>query len=461
MAERGEFIMKRPWNMLAAGCCVALIAAGCTAAVQGTVDKNEASQGSTQTKEHERQCNLDVIYPMAYSNVDGLTLEPGTRISIIGRGSSSPYWSEIKAGAERAVEDMNNVLGYKGDDKITIVYSSPQTETDVDDQVNILDEELARYPSAVGIAAVDSGACEVQFDLAAENQIPIVVFDSGTNYPNIMSMVDTNNLEAARTAASKLCDSIGGHGDILLLAHDSKSTSAQKREEGFVKAIEEEHPEVKVTATYRLDELEDMQKSIAEEQSGGENAQGREDEPASEDSDAPEPGEEAETKETAETLETSGAGESETPEQGEPDEKADQDKAAEPAELADPETIEPAEDMTQEDVVRYLLEKNPDIKGIFATNEAAAKLAVSVLEEMDRDDIKIISFDGGKDQLKLLEEGKLEGLIVQNPYGMGYATVVACARAILEQPNEAEVNTGYVWVTRDNLEQEAISRMMY
>ena len=36
------------------------------------------------------------------------------------------------------------------------------------DRINILDEELARYPIAVGISVVDATACEVQFDLAAE-----------------------------------------------------------------------------------------------------------------------------------------------------------------------------------------------------------------------------------------------------------------------------------------------------
>ena len=62
------------------------------------------------------------------------------------------------------------------------------------------------------------------------------------------------------------------------------------------------------------------------------------------------------------------------------------------------------------------------------------------------DRIKVVSFDGGEDQMKLLEDGKIDGLIVQNPYGIGYATVVACARAVLGQGNEATVSTGYTWV---------------
>lgn len=117
--------------------------------------------------------------------------------------------------------------------------------------------------------------------------------------------------------------------------------------------------------------------------------------------------------------------------------------------------------MTQEDAVKYILEKHPDVKGIYTTNETTAKLVLSVLEELDGNDVKVVSFDGGKEQLERLEEGSLDGLIVQNPYGIGYATVVACARAILSQGNEAEVNAGFTWVTRDNMDSEAIQKMMY
>ncbi len=48
---------------------------------------------------------------------------------------------------------------------------------------------------------------------------------------------------------------------------------------------------------------------------------------------------------------------------------------------------------------------------------------MNVLDSMDKttgeDRIKVVSFDGGEDQMKLLEDGKIDGLIVQNPYGIG------------------------------------------
>ncbi len=63
-----------------------------------------------------------------------------------------------------------------------VTYSGPAEADDVDEQVSILDEELDRYPVALGIAIADTQACEVQFDLAAESDIPVVAFDSGSDY---------------------------------------------------------------------------------------------------------------------------------------------------------------------------------------------------------------------------------------------------------------------------------------
>ena len=395
-------VMKRHWSILALVVCVALLAVGCKEAAQGgsgtekpdTVDK-------VNVKENAKQSNLDVIQPIAYGNVKGLNLEPGSTISMIGRGSSSAYWSEVRAGAQRAVDDINAMLGYKGNDKIKLNYSAPETEDNVDDQVNILDEELARYPVAVGIAVVDSSACEVQFDLAAENDIPVVAFDSGTDYHNIVSMIDTDNMQAAATAADKLCDSIEDSGEILLFVHDTKSTSAKEREAGFVDAIAAKHPDVSIAEIYHLDDLENIRKEIA--------------------------------------AGAAGTGDAETTEQ----------------------TEDAGVEITQEEAIQYILEKHPDVKGICTTSEATAKFVIDALKNMEKDDVGIVSFDGGKDQLKRLEDGTLEGLIVQNPYGIGYATIVACARAVLNQGNEAEVNTGYTWVTKDNMKKETIKRMMY
>ena len=44
--------------------------------------------------------------------------------------------------------------------------------------------------------------------LATENGIPIIALDSGNSYQGIQCTIKTDNAEAARTGAYKLCDEI-------------------------------------------------------------------------------------------------------------------------------------------------------------------------------------------------------------------------------------------------------------
>lgn len=395
--------MKAGKRILAGALCLMMVLGGCTSE---NANDNKVSV-ENNTKEDSNQSKLNALQPHAYGNVQGLTLDPGVTISIIGRQEKTAYWTAIKAGAQAAVDAMNENLGYKGNDKITLNYSAPETENDVDGQVNILDEELARYPVAVGIALADSSASQVQFDMAADNGIPVVAFDAGTDYKDVVCMVDTDNIEAAGTAAAKLCDAISDSGEILMFVHDSNSTSAKGREEGFVTAIENEHAGVTIGQIYHLDELDAMKRQVAAEMA----------------------------QENAEVSE----------------EEEEEDVIS-----------KIAADLTQADVIKYIFEQHPEARGVYTTSESATKAVLEVVDTFEnKEEYKIVGFDGGTDQLKRLEDGKLTGLIVQNPYGIGYATVVACARAAMGEGNEAIVDAGFTWVTAKNLDDEAIQNMMY
>ena len=95
--------------------------------------------------------------------------------------------------------------------------------------VNILDEELARYPDVIAVSSIDESASEVQFDLATANGIPIVAFDSGNSYQGIQCICRTDNKEAAKTGVKKLCEAIGDSGEIALLLNDSVSENGKEK----------------------------------------------------------------------------------------------------------------------------------------------------------------------------------------------------------------------------------------
>lgn len=373
--------------------CVTLALCACT-----NKDDTPKFTGNV-TEEPEYQDNLNVISPSAYGNVQGLNLEAGTYISIIGKDDSSAYWTELKKGVAQAETDLNQALGYSGKDKVKVTYNAPDSSEDIDDQVNILDEELARYPDALGIASIDAEACKVQFDLATENGIPIIALDSGNSYQGIQCTCKTDNADAARTGAYKLCDEMEDSGEIILLVHDSKSTTGKERESSFKNEIAADHPNVSVAETIYCDEMDEMKKDIVQEK----NKTRKENE-----------------KEMA------------------------------------------ADDLSDEDVIQYYMEKHPNIKGCFGTNVTTTQLGLSTLKQMDKtDDIVLMGFDAGKEQIEALKNGEIEGLVVQNPFGIGYASVVAAARTVLQTGNEAVVNTGYSWVTKENMGDDSIKNMLY
>lgn len=389
--------MKYSWKnkIMATVLAAAMVfaAAGCA-----KEEKKPTFTGDT-TEEPEYQMNLNEISPTVYSEVRGLELEPGTYISIIGKDESSAFWKNVKKGAMQAAEDLNAELGYSGSDKIKVTYNAPAKEEDIDEQVNILDEELARYPNVIGIASIDEDACTVQFDLATENGIPVIALDSGNNYPGIQCTVKTDNQDAARTGAYKLADEMGRDGSILLLVHDSKSETGKVRAESFKTEIQDNYPNIQIAETIYCDELDKLKKTIVEETQ---------------------------------------------------------------KDLTEEERAAAVEKMTDEDVILYYLEKHPEIKGLFGTNNVATQLAVSTLKNADEGEAKVVmGFDAGEEQIESLQNGEIAGLVVQNPFGIGYASVIAAARTVLQIGNEAEVLTGYAWVTKENLESESIQKMIY
>ena len=126
------------------------------------------------------------------------------------------------------------------------------------------------------------------------------------------------------------------------------------------------------------------------------------------------------------------------------------------------EDVVTADSITEDQVVDYILAKHPNITGCFAANGDSVKIAVDGLErnKMEKK-VKVIGFDANDDEIQDLKDGKVNGLIVQNPFGMGYATVVAAARASLNMGNEAVVNTGYTWVTKKNLKTDEVQKILY
>jgi ribose transport system substrate-binding protein len=105
-------------------------------------------------------------------------------------------------------------------------------------------------------------------------------------------------------------------------------------------------------------------------------------------------------------------------------------------------------------IVKAQLAKNPDLKGIFATNLFSAEGSASALREAGKQaSVKIVSFDAGPKQVKDLQDGLLQALVAQKPADIGAQGVQQAVAALKGDPTKKKIGTGSVILTKANLSQ--------
>jgi ribose transport system substrate-binding protein len=105
-------------------------------------------------------------------------------------------------------------------------------------------------------------------------------------------------------------------------------------------------------------------------------------------------------------------------------------------------------------IVKSILAKNPDLKGIFATNLFSAEGAASGLREAGKlGEVKIVGFDAGPKQVGDLKQGLVQALIAQRPAQIGSLGVQQAVNALDDKPVKEKIGTGFVSITKDNLDQ--------
>jgi ribose transport system substrate-binding protein len=71
-----------------------------------------------------------------------------TYVALVSKGFQHQFWQAVKQGALQAGTDL----------KVKVTFEGPETEAMVDKQIDMLSAVLAKKPSAIGFAALDSKA---------------------------------------------------------------------------------------------------------------------------------------------------------------------------------------------------------------------------------------------------------------------------------------------------------------
>ncbi|RHW32844.1 sugar ABC transporter substrate-binding protein [Neobacillus notoginsengisoli] len=109
-----------------------------------------------------------------------------------------------------------------------------------------------------------------------------------------------------------------------------------------------------------------------------------------------------------------------------------------------------------------IITANPDLKGIFATfNRGALGAAQAVVNRGKQDDIKIVAYDADPDEIRLLEEGVIDALVVQQPYEMGRLGIEFAVKAMNGEKVEKEVNPEVIVATKENMDDPKVEKVLF
>jgi ribose transport system substrate-binding protein len=330
-------------------------------------------------------------------------------IPVISKGFQHDFWQQVRIGAEQAAEDFG----------VDITFEGPPSESDVQDQVQMLNNALARNPAAIALAALDTNSVIDQLEEARDRGIPVVGFDSGVpNAPegSIFATASTDNYAAAGVAAERMFEAIQGEIEdasasnpvtIVVMNQDASGESLLSRGFGF---------------RDRMVELITSETSLSA----------------------------SDIRVTGNPAYIA----ANSPTQGN-------------AVMID--MVVPASSSAQDSTsaANAVLNRVADdnIVGIFCSNEATVKGLLAATNDgvelaNEYQGLVVIGYDAGAGQKNAVRQGYFLGSITQDPRQIGYRAVELAYHAYMGDPVE-DVDTGARFYTAENMDDADIAPLLY
>lgn len=378
---------KKVLGLLLSMAMVATMTAGC-----GNKESAETNGGN----------NSDNSQSDETSGNDNKEAAGDMHFEIVSKGFQHAYWKAVLKGAEQKAEELG----------VTINFVGPNTESDVADQVQMLNNAVNAQPAAIGLAALSTESCLDAISMAQSAGIPIIGFDSGVpDAPegSVLANAATDNYAAGAMAAEKTYEVIkdrianaDGTVRIGVLSQDATAESIVNRGLGFVDKIGE-----LCIADGKTVNVEGSDKFIADS-----------------------------------TLEKT-------------------DGADVVIEVRVPASVDASLSKTD---CETLLNKE-DIIAIYGSNQHSGEAMVSANETLQKfgsgeGQVVGVAFDSGKVIKGAVADGTFIGAITQAPVAMGSKLVELLYEAA--QGNEVQdADTGCQWYTAENMNDEEIAQNLY
>jgi ribose transport system substrate-binding protein len=111
---------------------------------------------------------------------------------------------------------------------------------------------------------------------------------------------------------------------------------------------------------------------------------------------------------------------------------------------------------------QLMLRFRDEVNGVFAVNETSAVGMLRALEESGlAGKVTYIGFDSSDRLVQALKDGKIQGLVLQDPVRMGYLSVKTIVAHLQGTPVEKTISTGEHIATLENMEQTDIHQLLF
>ena len=165
---------------------------------------------------------------------DGLKANEAYEFPMMVKSFQSTYWDAAQEGMKKASKELG--VDYKP--------QGPNSESDIADQVNMINTAIASNPVGLGLAACDTSSVTDALKTCAEKGIPVVTFDTGiADAPegSVVCEVCTDNAQAGAVAAENMYNSIkdvvkDADGQVVIgeVNQDATAQNIQQRGTGFI-----------------------------------------------------------------------------------------------------------------------------------------------------------------------------------------------------------------------------------
>lgn len=162
----------------------------------------------------------------------------GAKVDVIIKASDSSFWQVMLAGAEQAGKDFGLQVSTFG----------PTSETNIDEQVQLVENSLSRGVDAIVIAPNSSTALNSVLDRAREAKVKVITVDTRVT-TQTEGFIGTDNVKAGEQAGTRMCELLKAtgktSGTVLIESSVAGIQSLVDRDKGFKAGLAAGCPGVK------------------------------------------------------------------------------------------------------------------------------------------------------------------------------------------------------------------------